>query len=171
MTDYTYRMTDIVTYDDETAYAIDFEQKENVEFPLFKGTIYINTADFGILHAEFEINPTLIHKMKDSFVSSSSQGFNTWPVSVKYSVSYRKINDRYFLKSCKRRSGFHFKAKEKNFSIHSLRYSLNWQLLKLNLNNVKRFEREELAPIHSIFSKTINKLRSSILGKSGFSEA
>ena len=41
--------------------------------------------------------PDYIHKMKDSFVSASSHGFNTWPVSVKYSVSYRKMNDRYFL--------------------------------------------------------------------------
>ena len=90
-------MTDIVTYDDETAYAIEFEQRENVDLPLFKGTIYINTADYGILHAEFEINPKLIHKMKDSFVSTTSREFNTWPVSVKYSVSYRKMNDRYFL--------------------------------------------------------------------------
>ena len=97
MTDYTYRMTDIVTYDDETAYAIEFEQRENVDLPLFKGTIYINTSDYGILNAEFEINPKLIHKMKDSFISTTSRGFNTWPISVKYSVSYRKMNNRYFL--------------------------------------------------------------------------
>ena len=48
MPDYIYRMTDIVTYDDESAYVVDFEQRENVETALFKGTIYINTADFGI---------------------------------------------------------------------------------------------------------------------------
>ena len=71
MSDYTYRMTDIVTYDDESAYAIEFEQHENVELPLFKGTIYINTVDYGILNAEFEINPKLISKMKDSFVSNT----------------------------------------------------------------------------------------------------
>jgi hypothetical protein len=34
MSDYSYRMTDIVTYDDESAYAIEFEQHENVELPL-----------------------------------------------------------------------------------------------------------------------------------------
>ncbi|MBK7131278.1 MAG: hypothetical protein IPH69_00195 [Bacteroidales bacterium] len=57
MADYTYRMTDIVTYDDEAAYAIEFQQRESVDLPLFKGTIYINTVDYGILYAEFEINP------------------------------------------------------------------------------------------------------------------
>ena len=41
MSDYTYRMTDIVTYDEESAYAIEFEQRENVELPFFKG-LYIS---------------------------------------------------------------------------------------------------------------------------------
>ena len=59
MPDYSYRMTDIVTYDDESAYAIDFEQRESVDLPLLKGTIYINTVDYAILHAEFELNPKL----------------------------------------------------------------------------------------------------------------
>ena len=49
MADYTYRMTDIVTYDDEAAYAIEFEQRENVDLPLYKGTIYINTVIMAFL--------------------------------------------------------------------------------------------------------------------------
>ena len=56
MPDYRYRLTDIVTYDDETAYEIEFEQREDIDQPLYKGIIYINTADFAILHAEFELN-------------------------------------------------------------------------------------------------------------------
>ncbi len=111
--EYSYMMTDIVTYDDEAAYVIDFEQREMSGLPLFKGSVYINTVDFAILHAEFELNQKLIHKMKDSFVSNSSRGFNTWPVSVKYSVSYRKASNRYIIKSCQRRSVIFGKAKEK----------------------------------------------------------
>ena len=109
-------MTDIVTYDDETAYAIEFEQHENVDLPLFKGTIYINTVDYGILNAEFEINPKLIHKMKNSFVSASSHGFDTWPISVKYSVSYRKMNNRYFLNHVRGDLVFTSSQKKKAFS-------------------------------------------------------
>ena len=83
--------------------------------PLFKGTIYINTVDYGILNAEFEINPKLIHKMKDSFITSTSHGFNTWPVSVKYSVSYRKMNNRYFLNHVRGDLVIFFKPEEEAF--------------------------------------------------------
>ncbi|MCX6325689.1 MAG: carboxypeptidase-like regulatory domain-containing protein [Bacteroidia bacterium] len=155
MTDYSYRMTDIVTYDDEAAYAIEFEQREDVDMPLYKGTIYINTADYGILHAEFELNQSLIHKMKDSFVSNSSRGFNTWPVSVKYSVSYRKMNDRYFLSHVRGDLVFSSNQKKKLFNTQ---FSVFFELAitEIELKNVTRFEKEELAPVHSIFSKTIN---------------
>jgi hypothetical protein len=155
MADYSYRMTDIVTYDEETAYVIDFEQRDYVEMPLFKGSIYINTTDYGILHADFELNKALIHKMKDSFVSNSSHGFNTWPVSVKYSVSYRKMDNRYFLSHVRGDLIFSSTQKKKLFKTQ-FNVFFELAITEINLNNVVRFEREELAPIHSIFSKTIS---------------
>jgi hypothetical protein len=154
MADYSYRMTDIVTYDDETAYAIEFEQREYVDMPLYKGIIYINTVDYAILNAEFELNQSLIHKMKDSFVSNPSHGFNTWPVSVKYSVSYRKMNDRYFLSHVRGDLIFSSKQKKKLFNTQFLVF-FELAITEIDMKNVTRFEREELAPIHSIFSKTI----------------
>src|SRR5450759_4922528 len=155
MNDYSYRMTDIVTYDDEAAYAIEFEQHENIELPLFKGTIYINTVDYGILNAEFEINPKLIHKMKNSFISSSSHGFDTWPASEKYSVSYRKMSNRYFLNHV--RGDLIFTSSQKKKLFHTqFKVFFELAITETELTNVSRFDREELAPIHSIFSKTIS---------------
>jgi hypothetical protein len=154
MSDYTYRMTDIVTYDNESAYAIEFEQRENVDMPLYKGVIYINTVDYAILYAEFELNQSLLHKIKDSFISNSTREYNTWPLSVKYSVSYRKMNDRYFLSHVRGDLLFSSKEKKKLFNMQ-FRVFFELAITEIDLKNVTRFEREELAPIHSIFSKTI----------------
>jgi hypothetical protein len=154
MPDYSYRMTDIVTYGDDEAYAIEFEQHKEIESPLFKGTIYINTTDYAILNAEFELNPAYIFKLKDSFVSSSSRGFNTWPVSVRYSVSYRQSNGRYFLSHVRGDLIFSSNQKKKLFNTQFLVF-FELAITGIEQENVKRFEREELAPIHSVFSKTI----------------
>jgi len=153
--DYIFRITDIVTYDEEAAYAIEFEQREYVDLPLYKGIIYINTVDYAILHAEFELNQALIHQMKDSFVSNSTRGFNTRPLSVKYSVTYRKVNDRYFLSHVRGDLLFSSKQKKKLFNTQ-FKVFFELAITEIDLKNVTRFEREELAPIHSIFSKTIN---------------
>ena len=155
MKDYSYRLTDIVTYDEEAAYVIDFEQHDNVEIPLFKGTVYINTVDYAILNAEFEINQKYIHEMKNSYVSTTTHGFNTWPVSVKYSVTYRKINNRYFLNHV--RGDLLFTSSQtKRLFRSQFKVFFELAITDTDLKNVTRFEREELAPIHSVFSRTIS---------------
>jgi hypothetical protein len=155
MNDFSYRMVDIVTYDEESAFVIEFEQHEYVELPLFKGTIYINTADYGILNAEFEINPKYIHAMKNAFVSNASHGFDTWPISVKYSVSYRKMQNRYFLNHV--RGDLVFTSSQRKRLFHSqFKVFFELAITDTELTKVSRFDREELAPIHSVFSKTIS---------------
>jgi hypothetical protein len=167
MADYTYRMTDIVTFENESAYAIEFEQRENVDLPLFKGTIYINTVDYGILNAEFEINPKLISKMKGSFITTTSHGFDTWPLSVKYSVSYRKMNNRYFLNHVRGDLIFASTQKRKLFK-SQFKVFFELAITEIQLNNVKRFDRDELAPIYSVFSKTIKTYDPAFWGNQDF---
>jgi len=166
-TDYTYHLTDIVTYDDESAYAIEFEQRENVDLPLFEGTIYINTVDYGILSVEFDINPKYIHKMKDSFVSNNSHGFNTWPTSVKYTVSYRKMDNRYFLNHVRGDLIFTSSQKRKLFNTQ-FKVFFELAVTETVLTNVTRFDREDLAPIHSVFSRTIKNYDAQFWGNQDF---
>jgi hypothetical protein len=154
MPEYSYRISDIVTYDEEAAWVIDFEQKEDFENPLYRGSIYINTDDFAILNADFEVNPKSLQKFKDSFILSSSKGFVTWPVSVKYKVSYRKIGSRYYLNHVRGDLLFLSKQNKKLFN-SQFRVFFELAITGMYPENAVRFEREELAPIHSVFSKTI----------------
>jgi hypothetical protein len=167
MAEYTYRITDIVSSDDVAAYVIDFEQRESVDLPLYRGAVYINTDDFAVLHADFELHPKYIQKMRDSFVSSSSRGVSTWPVSVKYSVSYRKLNGRYFLNHVRGDLLFASKQKKKLFS-SQFHVFFELAITDINTKNVSRFEREELAPVHSVFSKTITSYDPEFWGNQDF---
>ncbi|HBE43809.1 MAG TPA: hypothetical protein DDW27_21965 [Bacteroidales bacterium] len=154
MPEYKYIITDIVSFDEESAYVIDFEQREGVDQPLYRGSVYINTYDFAILHADFELHPKYISKMKSSFISSSSRGFDTWPQTVKYSVSYRKFNNRYFLNHVRGDLIFTSKQKRKLFN-SQFNVFFELAITEMDTENIARFEREELAPIHSVFSRTI----------------
>lgn len=152
--DYSYRLTDIISYDDDSAFEIEFSQKEGAELSMFKGSVFINTSDYAILKADFEINPAYLQKMKGSFISNPSKDFRTWPVSVKYSVSYRKLNGRYFLSHV--RGDLEFSAREKKRLFNTpFRVFFEMAVTDIRQEDVIRFDREELAPIHSIFSKTI----------------
>jgi|SRR5664280_632 len=167
MAEYIYRISDIVSADDETAFVIDFEQREGLDLPRYRGSVYINTEDFAVVKADFELHPKYIRQMKDSFITSSSRGFSTWPVSVKYSVSYRKFNGRYYLSHVRGDLLFTSKQKKKLFSTE---FSVFFELAitGVNTTNVSRFDREELAPVHSIFSETVTNYDASFWGDQDF---
>jgi hypothetical protein len=154
MPEYSYRMTDIVPYEDESVFAIDFEQKEDIDQPLYKGTVFISTVDYAILHADFELNEAYLFKMKDSFIANSTRGFNTWPVSVKYSVSYRKVGDTYYLNHV--RGDLLFASKKKR-RVFNTQFTVFFELAvtDIDIKNVTRFDRDEIAPVHAVFSRVI----------------
>ena len=167
MSDYSYRITDIVIYEDEAAWVIDFKQKEHIDEPLFRGSVYINTVDYAILYADFELYPKYLQKLKDSFILSSSRGYTTWPSSVKYRVRYRKINDRYYLHHVRGDLEFISKQKRKLFNSH-FKVFLELAVTGIDTENVARFDREELAPVHSVFSRTISNYDQNFWGAQDF---
>lgn len=154
LSDYTYRLTDIVSFDDESAYEIEFSPKEESETSSFRGSVFINTADYAVLKADFEISPEYLHKMKESFILSPTKGFTTWPVSVSYSVSYRKVGERYFLSHVRGDLVFNSKQKKRLFNTQ-FNVFFEMAVTDISTTNVTRFDRDELAPIYSVFSKTI----------------
>lgn len=154
MVDYSYKVTDIVSFGDESAYKIEFSSKEGAEQAMFHGSVFINTCDFAILEADFEIYPSYLQKMKELFIASTLRGFITWPEAVRYSVSYRKVNDRYFLSHVRGDLDFLSRQRKKLFNAQ-FKVFFEMAVTDITTTNVKRFEREELAPIHSVFSKTI----------------
>ena len=164
---YDYRMTDIVTVDDESAYVIEFAQKPTVDIPLYKGSLYINSSNYAIVQAEFEINPEHISKSREDFVSTQTHGYSIWPASVKYSVSYRKIGDRYFLNHARGDLGFSAKQSRRLFN-SSFDVFFELAVTDIRLEKVTRFDRDEVAPVHSIFSKTITSYDPGFWGDQDF---
>lgn len=167
MPEYLYRISDIVSSDDDAVFVIDFEQREGIDLPRYKGSVYINTDDFAIVKADFELHPKYIKQMKDSFITSSSRAYQTWPVTVKYSVSYRSLNGRYYLSHVRGDLLFTSKQKKKLFSTQ---FSVFFELAVTGINttNVSRFDRDMLAPINSIFSETITDYDPSFWGDQDF---
>ena len=152
---YNYSMTDIVTIDDAAAYVIEFTQKENIRDPLFRGTVIISTTDYGLLQADFEIHPSYISRSDELFVTSPVRRYSIRPSSVRYRVSYKKSGDRYFLSHV--RGDLRFIAKKKR-SLFSSGYDVFFELAitESDTQNVTRFERNEIIPLESVFSRTIS---------------
>lgn len=166
--DYDYRMTDIINIGEEAAFVIEFVQKEHLDdIALPKGFIYINTSNYGIHAVDFEINEEYIDKLERSFIQQAAKGFNVKIRSAKYRVNYRYINDRYYLNHV--RGDLEFYAR-KNNRLFGNTYTIFFEMAITDIDtvNVSRFAREERAPLHSIFSETINSYDSRFWGTDNF---
>lgn len=152
---YNYQMTDIVTIDDEAAFVIEFVQKEHIKEPLYRGSVMINTVDYALIQAEFELHPSYISRRNETFITSPLRGFNVRPVSVKYRTSYKKSGDRYFLNHV--RGDLRFAARKKR-SLFSSSFDVFFELAvtQSDINNVTRFDRKEVIPLESVFSRTVS---------------
>lgn len=152
MDDYTYAKTDIVVYDNKSAYAISFEQKPGIDLPMFVGTIYVDIESLALLGADFMINPKLIEKSTNLFVVKKDKNVNVTPEEVKYSVRYRAWKGKYYIHHIRGDLSFRVKERRKLFSS---RFSVFLEYVNMQLDtlNVQRFSRREVLRPTIIFSE------------------
>jgi len=95
--EYTYKYSDLVSYNDRDAYAITFMQNADLKKALYTGTVYIEKEGFAILGADFEINPEYIDNAATDLVLKKSRRLIVKLKKINYSVSYMLFNGRYYL--------------------------------------------------------------------------
>jgi len=95
--EYTYKYSNLVSYNARDAYAIGFTKKAGENNALYCGTLYIAKEGFAILGADFEINPTCLDKAAEELVLKKSSGLIVKLKKISYSVSYMPFNGRYYL--------------------------------------------------------------------------
>lgn len=151
---YEYHLTDIVTIDDQSAYVISFVQREWVTEPLMMGDIYINVDNYAVVLVEFEINPEYIDQTAGSYISRLPRDYSMKPEYVRYRARYREIDGRYYLAHVRGDLGFMARSKRRLFNSH-FNVFFELAITDFRTEGVERFDHEELAPVYSVFSRTI----------------
>jgi hypothetical protein len=164
---YQYAMTDIVTVDDAAAFVVEFSQKEWVSEPLFRGSLMINTADYAVMQAEFEVHPAYISGRNITYVTSSARGFIIKPVSAKYRTTYKKTGGRYYLSHV--RGDLKFTARKRR-SLFNTNYNVFFELAinEADTLNVTRFDRNDIIPLETVFSRSITGYDADFWGRFDF---
>jgi hypothetical protein len=148
---YEYSRNDIVVFNNRTAYVIGFKQKDYVKDPLFTGVIYIDTEDFVILGADFEINPKLVKKTTNQIVVKRGRKVRVKPQRIRYHVLYEEHDNYWFAKHI--RGDIEMKVSLR-FLPFSNSYNVFFELVGIDIENenVKRFKRKETLKSNVVLS-------------------
>ena len=147
---YKYFVGEIINYDNQPVYVIDFEPKAYLEDNSFQGKIYINTDCLSIVAIEFNITPDAIDRIGKNLIVKKTFNTRVKPVAVKYLVSYRKVNNKYFLNFVKGELDFKVKYRRKLFST-DFKTVFEFASNVVDTVNVERFKRNEVISKHKIF--------------------
>lgn len=147
---FDYQIADIVKFDNGSAYVISFKPLSYLEENSFEGNIYINTDNLAIVAIEFNITPEAIDKIGSSLVIKKNIRTKVKPVSAKYLINYRKINEKYFMNLARGELVFKVKYKKKLFS-SEFKTAFEFATNNIDTIDVKRFDRFETISIKDVF--------------------
>ncbi|WP_321316853.1 carboxypeptidase-like regulatory domain-containing protein [Labilibaculum sp.] len=143
---YSYRLSDISTFNNKSVYVIDFEPKPFMSTPLLEGKLIIETGSLAIIGAEFGYNQDRLPELTNRFISKGNPKIKVRPTQVLYSVNYRNIDGKYFLNHTLGNLKFKVKNKRKLFS-QTFSTTFEMATTKLDTINVRKFKhRETIAP-------------------------
>ncbi len=148
---YNYSLSDIMVWEDELVYVIDFKQKDYIQEALFEGSVYISVKNCAYVGAKFAFSSEKLRKSTNLFVIKKSRHLHIKPVSTMYLVKYDNWNGRYYVRHVRGELTLKVKGKGKLFSDE---YSTMMEMVysKIDTVDVRKPLRKDLFQTHTIFS-------------------
>jgi hypothetical protein len=149
---YQYKFDEITSIQGHLAFVVDFDQKDGVNYSLFKGKIYIDTESLAIIRAEFKLSPKGIIYAAETMVRKSPPGIKVRPIEANYMVNYTERNNLWYLGNISEEVVFKVRKRFNLFNItfHSL---VEMAITNSDSTDVKRFKGSETVKSNDIFSE------------------
>lgn len=148
---YNYSISDIIIWQDELAYVVDFKPRKSSLQSVFEGVIYLSVNSYAIIGADFSFSSNRIGKSGNSFVFRKSRKISVYPVSTQYQVQYAKWNGKYYTKHV--RGELIIKIKKRRHIFHE-NYTTFMEMVytQIDTTDVKRPSRSNIFHTNTIFS-------------------
>ena len=149
--EYTFKYSDLVSYNETSAYAITFVQNQGIKDALYKGTLFIDKETYAILGADFEINPDFLDKAAENLILKKSHKLIVKLEKINYSISYAPFNGKYYLNHI--RCDIHLKTRLRNhLSGDNFHTFLELATCHIDTVDVVKFPRQEVLKPNIVFS-------------------
>jgi hypothetical protein len=108
---YNYRIVTVTRSNDRLVYVLEFEQKKEIDEPLFSGRLYIDTESLAIISAAYQINTSNKTEVSKLFIRKKPMGADVYPTSATYIVNYVPRNGKWVF----------------NYSRGDVTFKVNWK--------------------------------------------
>ncbi|MBK7172436.1 MAG: carboxypeptidase-like regulatory domain-containing protein [Bacteroidales bacterium] len=148
---YTFSYSDLISYNHQDAYAIEFSMDYLNSSAYYKGMIYVDVKSYAILGADFEVDSRYLDKAASELIKRKSRKLLVKFEKISYSVSYVPYGNNYFLNHA--RCDLSIKTRLKN-KLQFDHFSTFMEVVNCQIDtvNVHRFVKQEQINPGVIFS-------------------
>ncbi len=152
---YDFELTGITKINDKESYIIEFDQKTNVEYPLYQGKIYLDIKTLAIAGVEFKFSEKGIELAGAELVRKKPISMRLDVESGNYLVNYREMNGKWYLNHVRSELVFKCKWDRKLFSST---YTTMFEMVVTDRDseNVNKFKFKESAKMRDVFADQVN---------------
>ena len=94
---YEYSIARIITHFERPTYTIEFDQREGVKYPCYRGKVYVDVETLAIVGASFELSEKGMNYASGIYVKKTPRRVGVKPINAYYQVFYRPFNNKWNL--------------------------------------------------------------------------
>ncbi len=87
--DYDFTFDNSSKVNNRDVYVVNFKQKDNIDYPLYFGKLYIDSESFALVSAAYSLNISNRELASKMFIRKKPRRVNVWPTKASYRVDYR----------------------------------------------------------------------------------
>jgi hypothetical protein len=152
---YDYKLNGVINIDNRETYVIRFNQKNNVDLPLYQGNIYLDVNNLAIARMDFRISDKAIAEADNELVRKKPVSMKVDVEDAKYLANYREINGKWHLNHVRAEAKFKCKWDKKLFrSVYTT--MLEMAVTDRDTANINKYKPKESAKISDVFIDQVN---------------
>jgi hypothetical protein len=167
LSNYHYRLSDIVVEDGRDHYAVEFTPTEGAAETIYSGRILIDINDMAFKWIDFQVNPAQLEQATRQFIIRKPTHLVVKALKANYKVAFRKTGNKYYLHLINCETSFKIRNKHQ---LTGTIYNTNLEMVVIDIDtvNVNRFSQREVAHPYEFFSDQLGVYDESFWGEYNF---
>lgn len=113
---YIFRFAGFASIDGRDNYVIEFDQRPDVELPLYKGTIYLDTKNMAFSRMDFSFSDEALKIADNELVRKKPMDLKIDVLAADYMINYRVVDEKWYLNHVRSELVFKCNWKKKRYN-------------------------------------------------------
>jgi hypothetical protein len=152
---YNFKFSGFASIDGRDNYIIEFDQRPEVEFALYKGTVYLDTKNMAIARIDFSFSDKALTIADNELVRKKPMDLKIDVLGADYSINYRVLDEKWYLNHVRSELIFKCIWKKQRFNA-TYTTALEMAVTDRTTSEISKAKYKEQVKMSDIFTDKVN---------------